>query len=123
MPTINPFTPQTNGTVGLVASTGSSVIQLAAGTGTQVRVINTGSLTCYIEFGASTIVASAGSSMPILSMLSTASTGQIFTIPGGGFAPGLGGSVASTATTGQYAIAIASVTTTGGLFFTRGEGF
>jgi hypothetical protein len=114
MPTISPFTPQTNGTVNVTASTSSQYVQLPTGAGTQVRVLSSASVTVYLEFGASTVVASVGTSMPIFTATLVP---EKITIP----ASGVVGSVATSGT--QFAIAIASVATLGAIFVTRGEGF
>lgn len=116
MPTISPFTPHTNGTVTATASTSATLTQLSAGGGTQCRIWNSASVAVYVEFGASTVTASAGGgSMPVPS-LSWPPT--MVTLP-------VTGPFSSTPTTygAMFVSAIASVATTTPIFFTRGEGF
>ena len=115
MPTISPFTPQTGsigGTVSLVASTASANVQLPPGGGTQLRVINTGSLTVYVGFGASTVTTSTAWGMPILSNAAP----EKFTVDTLYNAGSVGNAL-------TYMAAISSVTNTLPIYVTRGEGF
>jgi hypothetical protein len=116
MPALSPFAPQVGGTVAITASTSATLTQLGAGAGTQIRVANNASVAVYIEFGASTVTASAGgSSMPILPGSSLPA--QMFTV-------GPPGTTGSSATSGAIFVScIASAGTTAPIFFTRGEGF
>lgn len=115
MPTISPFTPQVGGTVTITASTSATLVQLAAGGGTQCRIWNSASVQIYLEVGASTVTASAGGgSMPVPS---ASWPPTMVTLP-------VGGVVGSVATSGNvFVSAIASVATTLPIFFTKGEGF
>lgn len=63
---LGPFTPA--GTVARAVTSGSSAVALPLKARDQVMVTNEGGgSTAFIEFGDSTVVASAGSSTPILS--------------------------------------------------------
>lgn len=115
MPTISPMTPQTGsttGTVNMTASTASANVQLPLGGGNQIRVLNTASVLVYISFGSSTVTASTGWSMPILSNNNPPAIFTLDTLPGGSAANQMG-----------YMAAIASVATTLPIYVTRGEGF
>jgi hypothetical protein len=117
MPTISPFTPQQAGTVNLTASTSATLLQLASGGGTQLKINNTASVTVYIEWGASTVVASINVSYPMLTNTGGNRPSDTITID-------KGGTVGSVPTSGAiFVSAIASTATTLPIFFTRGEGF
>jgi hypothetical protein len=115
MPTISPMTPQTGsvlGTVNIIASTASTNILLPLGGGNQVRIINTASIQVFVSFGASTVTASTGWSMPILV---NCNPPERFTLDQ--IATGSAGSQLT------YMAAIASSATTLPIYVTRGEGF
>lgn len=114
MPTISPFTPQVGsaGSIAVIASTSASLLQLPLGGGSQIRVVNTASIPTYMDFGASTVTASA--STPVGIIMNAAST-EIFTFD-----------TIATGTVGnktQYVSVLASAATTTLVIFTRGEGF
>ncbi len=114
MPTISPFTPQVNSTfttANIVPSTSTSNVALPLGGGSQVRVYNATSVTCYIQFGTSTVTTSTSWGMPIASN----NVPEKFTLDT--VATGSAGSQLT------YMAAMASVGTTIGIFVTRGEGF
>src|SRR5215472_6270487 len=112
MPTISPFTPQIGsaGSVNLVASTATANVLLPLGGGNQMRVCHTGSVICYVNFGASTVTASVGIGFPM-----NPNTMQIFTLDQ--IATGSGGSQLT------YAALIGTVASVSPTVFTRGEGF
>ena len=114
MPTISPMTPQMGsaGSVALVPSTASANVLLPLGGGSQMRVCHTGSVIAYVNFGTSTITASA--STPIGFPMNP-NTMQIFTLDT--IATGSGGSQDT------YAAAAGSATSVAPIVFTRGEGF
>ncbi len=114
MPTISPFTPQSGsaGSALIVASTASANVALPLGGGSQLRVCHTGSVPCYVNFGTSTVTASA--STPIGWPMNP-NTSQIFTVDT--IATGSGGSQMT------YAAVAGSAASVGPIIFTRGEGF
>lgn len=114
MPTISPFTPQTGsaGSASLVATVATSNVLLPLGGGSQMRVCHTGSVIAYVNFGASTVTASA--STPIGFPMNPGTT-QIFTLDT--IATGSAGNLFT------YAAAAGSATSVAPIIFTRGEGF
>ncbi len=60
------FRAQPNATVSFVATSPVASLQLG-GAATEYRVFNAGPNTAFIELGASTLVATVGNSMPIVS--------------------------------------------------------
>ncbi len=106
MPTISPFTPTPAKTVNITASTASSNVQLPTGvSGSQVRLLNTASVTVFVAFGSSTVTASTGTDMPLLS----SGNSEKVTID-------LGSKI-------TYMAAIAAAGTTSPVYATVGEGF
>ncbi len=115
MATISPFTPQTtstNGTVSMIASTGSTNVQLPQGGGQQLRILNTASLAVYVGFGTSTVTTSLAWGMPLPAGMTIPEMVTVDTT-----ATGSAGSQMT------FMAAIASVTTTLPIYVTRGEGF
>lgn len=114
MAAIDPFTPQVGsaGSASLIASTATANVLLPLGGGKHMRVCNTSSVIVYINFGASTVTASA--STPIGFPMNP-STERIFTLDT--VATGSAGSLLT------YAAAIGSAASTAPVIFTRGEGF
>lgn len=75
--TVQAFCPSVAGTVSIAATTSTSSAALSLpGSSAQVLVSNAGSVTAFIAFGDSTIVAVATTSTPVL-----AGTQQVFTRP------------------------------------------
>ena len=114
MPTISPMTPQVGsaGSIALIASTATANVVLPLGGGSQMRACNTSSVIVYINFGTSTVTASA--TTPI-GLPMNPNTMQIFTLDT--IATGSGGSQYT------YAAAAGSAASTAPIVFTRGEGF
>jgi hypothetical protein len=114
MPTISPFTPQTGsaGSSGLVPSVATANVLLPLGGGNQIRVCHTGSVIAYVNFGASTVAASA--TTPIGFAINPGQT-QIFTFDQ--IATGSAGNQFT------YAAAAGSAASVSPIIFTRGEGF
>lgn len=114
MPTISPFTPQIGsaGSASLVASTTTANVQLPLGGGSQIRVCHTGSVIAYVNFGASTVVASA--TTPVGFPMNPG-TMQIFTFD----------TIATGSGPGQttFVAAIGTAASVSPIIFTRGEGF
>ena len=112
MPTISPFTPQSGsaGSVNIVASTASANVALPLGGGNQMRVCHTGSVICYVNFGASTVTASLVIGFPM-----NPGQTEIFTLD----------TIATGSAGGQftYAAVIGSAASVAPIVFTRGEGF
>lgn len=64
-PDVDPFKPQTAGTVTISATTTSAATALVSSGRTQVLVYNAGSSTVFLEFGTSAVAAVVASGLPV----------------------------------------------------------
>lgn len=100
---MSPFTPRPGGTVNIDVSASSQSVLVAADAGVrQVRVMNNGSATVWVDFGPSGVTASATASFPVgpgvtevltskigdgplyAAAIAAAATGKIYFTPGMG---------------------------------------
>lgn len=98
-----PFRPRPAGTVNIDVSSSSQAVALVESGATQVRVMNDGTATAWINWGASGVTATTAAGMPVgpgvtevitiydigtplyMAAIAAGSTGKIYFTPGVGF--------------------------------------
>lgn len=112
MPTISPFTPQIAKTVNIVPCAASANVLVTTNGASQIRVLNTTSVTAFIAFGASTVTASTTTDMPLFPAVGGGDY-EVYTVP-------VAGSIYMAA---ANAVSASASATTLAIYATPGEGF